>query len=290
MEWNQPWDPKKAIREPVHLKGEIIQIGAVKLDERFGFVDTFKVLISPRYYKKMHSKVSKLTKIKTSTLKDGSPFEEAFESFKSWCGDDFVFLVWGWDDIPMLWDNMTAFGADTNWLPKWYNVQSIYDAQIAKEGRQHALSDAMEKLGETLVDAHDAFNDAYGTALVCRHLDMEKGIEDYAAVEIKRKIAKLKLIKDYPSNASAQGDAEMYSFKCPVCTNTVTCGEMITYKRNTQIGIVKCSCGEEFFIRIRSRRIAPEKIRYDRTVTELDDEKRTLYDALTKEKEPVLQK
>ena len=67
MEWNQPWDMKKAIREPIYLKGEVIQIGAVKLNDSFEIVDTFKALISPVYYKKMHSKEKEM-RLKTSQM------------------------------------------------------------------------------------------------------------------------------------------------------------------------------------------------------------------------------
>ncbi len=271
MEWNQPWDMKQARKKPLYLKGEIIQIGAVKLDEKFNIIDTFKVLIAPRFYKKMHSKVSKLTKIKTGDLKEGLPFEEAFAGFKEWCGTDFVFLIWGWDDIPMLKDNMTVFGEDEDWLPKWYNVQTIYDQQIAKEGRQHALSDAMEKLGETLIDAHDALNDAYGTARVCLHLDMQKGFEDYVAVEIKRKIAKLKMVKEFPSRSVAEKDEELHSFTCPMCNKTILCNDMLTYKWGRQIAIPECACGEKFYVRIKFRKKDENTFRVDRTVTELEE-------------------
>ncbi len=285
MEWNQPWDMKKAIRSPIYLKGEIIQIGAVKLDERFNIIDSFKILIAPQYYKKMHSKVSKLTKITTGDLKSGVPFKDAFKLFKNWCGEEFVFLIWGWDDIPMLKDNMTVFGSDESWLPRWYNVQMIYDQQIAKEGRQHALSDAMEKLGETLIDAHDALNDAYGTARVCLHLDMKKGFEDYVQIEIKRKIAKLKLIKDFTSRRASQTDPEVHSFICPMCNKTVTCDDMLTYKWGRKIGIAKCACGEDFFVRIKSRKKDENTIRVDRTVSEVDEENLAFYNAQIERKE-----
>ena len=34
LEWNQPPDPVSMIQQPVYLTGEIVQIGAVKLDEK----------------------------------------------------------------------------------------------------------------------------------------------------------------------------------------------------------------------------------------------------------------
>ena len=286
MEWNQPWDMKKAIREPIYLKGEVIQIGAVKLNDSFEIVDTFKALISPVYYKKMHSKVSKLTKIKTGDLKNGRPFKEAFESFRTWCGDEFVFLIWGWDDIPMLKDNMTVFGVDDSWLPQWYNVQMIYDQQIAKEKRQHALSDAMERLGESLVDAHDALNDAYGTARVCLHLDMKKGFEEYVQIEIKRKIAKLKLVKEFTSRTEADRDGEIYSYTCPMCNKTVQIEDLLTYKWGRKIGIVKCNCGEELLVRIKTRKKDEKTLRVDRTVSELDEENIAFYNEQKKKLDP----
>ena len=284
MEWNQPWDMKKAIRVPIYLKGEIIQIGAVKLDDKFNIVDTFKALISPVYYKKMHSKVSKLTKIKTSDLKNGLFFKDAIEKFKAWCKDDFVFLIWGWDDIPMLKDNMIIFGCDTDWLPRWYNVQMIYDQQIAKENRQHSLADAMERVGETLIDAHDAFNDAYGTARICLHLDMQRGFDEYVHIETKRRIAKLKLIKEFPSRKLAENDAELYTYECPVCSKTVSCSDLLTYKWGRQIGIARCGCGKELIVRIKMRKKDESTIRVDRTVLEPDEENIAVYETELKKK------
>lgn len=43
LEWNQPFSMRSMITTPVRLHGEIIQIGAVKLNERLEIVDTFKV-------------------------------------------------------------------------------------------------------------------------------------------------------------------------------------------------------------------------------------------------------
>ena len=73
LEWNQPFNMKMMVKEPIMLSGEIIQIGAVKLDEGFHLVDTFKIMVTPKYYRTMHKKVSKLTNIKTEDLQYGFP-------------------------------------------------------------------------------------------------------------------------------------------------------------------------------------------------------------------------
>ena len=49
LEWNQPFSMRSMITTPVRLHGEIIQIGAVKLNEQLEIVDTFKVMVK-RYF------------------------------------------------------------------------------------------------------------------------------------------------------------------------------------------------------------------------------------------------
>lgn len=187
MEWNQPLNSKRRIKKPVVLYGEIIQIGAIKLDENFQVVDAFKITVAPRYYTKMNRFVSRLTSITADTLQYGLPFPTAFEHFSAWCGQDFSFLTWGSDDIDMLRDNMLLYGLSAEWIPRSYNLQAIFDDQITREKRQLSLSYAMEKVGETPLEAHDALNDARNTARLCLHMDMERGLAEYGALQKRAK-------------------------------------------------------------------------------------------------------
>ena len=109
MEWNQPWpgspSAKKVLSVPI--RGEIIQIGAVRLTEDNQVADEFQVLIRPKVYRKLNRRVSKLTGIKDAQLAEfGVPFPAAVEQFKAWCGQDIVFLTWGFDDISILRENL----------------------------------------------------------------------------------------------------------------------------------------------------------------------------------------
>lgn len=86
MEWNQAWPGSQrgtaAAAEP--MRGEIVQIGAVRMSEDQEIGDEFQVLIRPKYFKKMNSKVAKLTGIRDSVLREhGIPFAEAIEQFRS---------------------------------------------------------------------------------------------------------------------------------------------------------------------------------------------------------------
>ena len=84
MEWNQPWPGSPSAKKvlPVAIRGEIIQIGAVRVTEEGQVADEFQVMIRPKYYRHLNRRVSKLTGIKESRLKEeGIPFPDAMEAF-----------------------------------------------------------------------------------------------------------------------------------------------------------------------------------------------------------------
>ena len=79
MEWNQAMSSQSAVfnKLPIHLRGEIIQIGAVKLTEDFLPGEEFQIDIKPVFFKKMHYKVEKLTGIDKERLEFAPGFSLA---------------------------------------------------------------------------------------------------------------------------------------------------------------------------------------------------------------------
>ena len=113
----------------------------------------------------------------------GTPLPEAAESFRRFCGKDFVLLTWGPDDVPMFRENLTAHKILSDWLDCDYDLQRIYSRQReGGEEKQRSLEFAMEALGvEQTLPAHDALNDAYFTALVAMKLETVRGVREYGA-------------------------------------------------------------------------------------------------------------
>lgn len=54
MEWNQALNFSEMVKDPVFLTGEIIQIGAIKLNQTLEVVDSFNERIAPQYYTELH--------------------------------------------------------------------------------------------------------------------------------------------------------------------------------------------------------------------------------------------
>ena len=184
LEWNQAYlQQALSVQKRIgaHLHGEVIQIGAVKLNEEMQIIGSYSMIVKPKFFCKLHRHVRDLTGITQSMIDHGTPLPEAAESFRRFCGKDFVLLTWGPDDVPMLRENMTAHKVASEWLDCDYDLQRIYSRQ--REGgaqKQRSLEFAMEALGvlQTL-PAHDALNDAYFTALVAQKMDIKEGIRTY---------------------------------------------------------------------------------------------------------------
>ena len=128
----------------------------------------------------MHYKVKKLTGFDRERLAAGVSFPQALAQFRAWCGDDVTFLTWGCDDQGILEQNIIIHDLDWDWIAGWVNLQLIYNLQTDGDRNQKSLATAMEHFAiEQTRIAHDALGDAYNTALVCTHLNMEKGLADY---------------------------------------------------------------------------------------------------------------
>ena len=185
LEWNQAYAQKALAvqkRLACRLRGEVIQIGAVKMDSRMNICGSYQIIVKPQYFKKLHRHVSELTGITQEQMDMGTPLPVAAERFKKWCGKDFCFLTWGPDDIPMLKENFNVHGIPSGWLDSVYDLQVIFNRQTDDSSKQRSLEYAMDYFGlEQHLPAHDALNDAYFTALVARELDVPEGVKSYSS-------------------------------------------------------------------------------------------------------------
>ena len=265
MEWNQPWPGSPSSKKvlPVQIRGEIIQIGAVRVTEDQQVADEFQIIIKPKYYRHLNRRVSKLTGIKESRLREeGVPFPEAIEQFKQWCGEDIVFLTWGFDDIGILRENLQLFDLDAAFTEKWYNAQMIFNAQTDGSTSQKALKTAMEIFGiEATRPAHDALGDAYHTALICARLDLKKGAAEYDealkshengfhGAELPGCIAR-KVFYDYSDKRAALSAMAGEENICPLCNARMLGSRWFAQPGHRYMDLATCPEHGKFLIRVR---------------------------------------
>ena len=95
LEWNSSEHRNRLVKEPIVLHGEIIQIGAVMLNEQMEEIGSFEAKIRPEFYKRINRKIEELTGITDKDLENALLFTDAINNFKNWCGDDSILLTWG---------------------------------------------------------------------------------------------------------------------------------------------------------------------------------------------------
>ena len=291
MEWNQPWPGSPSSRKvlPVAIRGEIIQIGAVRVTEDQQVGDEFQVLIKPKYYRHLNRRVSKLTGIKEARLKEeGIPFPDAMEQFKAWCGEDIVFLTWGFDDIGILRENLKLFDLSEEWTEKWYNAQMIFNAQTDGSNAQKALKTAMEIFGiEATRPAHDALGDAYHTALICARLDLKKGAAQYDealkshengfhGAELPGCIGR-KVFYDYADKRAALSAMAGEENICPICGARMLGSRWFAQPGHRYMDLATCPEHGKFLIRVRLSVQPDERIRVSRLTYEATSEAAEAY-------------
>ncbi len=265
MEWNQPWPGSPSAKKvlPVQIRGEIIQIGAVRVTQDQEVADEFQIMVKPKYYRHLNRRVSKLTGIKESRLREeGVPFPEAIEQFRQWCGEDIIFLTWGFDDIGILRENLQLFGLDTGFTDKWYNAQMIFNAQTDGSTAQKALKTAMEMFEiEATRPAHDALGDAYHTALICARLDLQRGAAEYDealkshengfhGAELPGCIAR-KVFYDYADKRTALNAMSGEENVCPVCGGRMLGSRWFAQPGHRYMDLATCPEDGKFLIRVR---------------------------------------
>jgi inhibitor of KinA sporulation pathway (predicted exonuclease) len=167
LEWNQGEAP--VTRGDKTLAFEIVEIGAVKLNEKREKIGEFSRLIKPQIHQQMHRITGKLIHLTMEDLEDGEDFQTVAKEFLEWCGEDPKFCSWGPLDLTEFQRNLDFFGmpllADRP-LP-FYDAQKLYSLAYDDGRSRKSLANAVEELGITEdIPFHRALADAEYTAKI----------------------------------------------------------------------------------------------------------------------------
>lgn len=302
LEWNQAMSSKSSVfnKLPIHLRGEIIQIGAVKLTDDLLPGDEFQMDIRPVYFRQIHYKVKKLTGFDKERLMNGARFQDAMQAFWDWCGPDCTFLTWGYDDKGIMEQNLIIHDMDIDWMGKWINLQLIYNLQTGGDRNQKALSTAMENFGiEQTRTAHDALGDAYNTALVCSRLDLEAGLGEYDNISrlLSTKPKKVSesdpdapepllhtVSRPFPSKLEAFSDPELTEMQCPDCGAVLKRGRWVNQGDRRYMTLAVCPEHGSFLIRLKFRKNDDETWCTNRIMYRADEKMQKYYQSKSKQR------
>jgi len=153
---------------------EVIEIGAVMLDEQYREVSAFRTYVKPQYNDAIENKITNLTGITTDMVSGAPYFLEAFEMFANWCvgtGDDFDIYAWSNSDYVQLSKELAAkdnlqkecFGVVMD--ARWNDLQKMVNERIGMK-QQLSLETAINMSGiELKGHMHDALDDARNSSV-----------------------------------------------------------------------------------------------------------------------------
>ncbi len=230
LEWNQSTTEKHKSRKKPPF--EIIEIGAVKLNENFEIIDHFESVIRPVIYPHLNHISQELTGITINELKTAKTFPSVFRRFLTWCGnEDFRFCTWGPLDITELQRNMDYYKFDLFPAPVYYyDLQEIFCLNHDESELRRSLEYVVEFFHITKEqDFHRAYNDAYYTALVMQQMGSNEILTNYTAdtYQVPQSAAQAIHIsygehskyisQEFDNKIMALKDAEVLSTKCCKC-------------------------------------------------------------------------
>lgn len=242
---------------------EIIEIGAVKLNERLEIVDTFKQLILPKITKKLSGRCKSLTNITNEELKqNGIPFADAIKDFSRWSrGDGNVFMSWSNSDLYVLTNNYQTFLGNLNidFITKYCDAQKYCMSFIERENNnQISLADCGETFGiEIDVDKlHRALTDCYLTAECLKKVfdkdKLQNYIHDCDSSFFERLIYKPYLIV---KPVTQLFDVYKQELLCPVCKSQMVRLKDFECVNKSFRCPAKCKkCGKTYWTTVRAKK------------------------------------
>lgn len=157
---------------------EVIEFGAVALDEEMTEVASLREFVKPQFNDRVPGKYRELTGIGMNRLASGVTYQEALEEFAAWChgvDPDGEFTVYAWSESDLTQiikechaKDIEVSDAMTDVIRRWKDYQAIF-MNMVDLTRAISLEHALDYAGIGFEGKmHDALYDARNTANLYR--------------------------------------------------------------------------------------------------------------------------
>lgn len=256
LEWNNSY-----MKSAEKFINEIIEIGAVKLDENLNTVSTFSELIKPVVSKKLRSRIKNLTHITNEDVRHGRPFKDVITDFKNWVGEDALIMTWGDTDIRTLQTNFKYFLDTKNidFITKYADLQRYCQCFINMENVQQAgLSYAAGclEIDPEKYPHHRALDDSLLSAECFKKVFNADKLAEFIKACDKEFYARLDfrpyVIKDKNDPLI---DKNLFNCYCDICGGKVETKKKWKFTNQSFRGVFFCpNCNREFRVNLRVKK------------------------------------
>lgn len=235
LEWNQ--SPHGKTGEQESLPFEILEIGAIKLNENRDYIDRYEGLVRPQVYREFHYETQKIIGTELSEyVNKGRIFSVVAKEFLRWCGEQPVFCTWGLLDLTELQRNMKYYGLSylLEGPIRYYDVQKLFSYAYEDRKIRRTLEYAVDFLGIPESEPfHRAVHDAFYTAKVFQQINMEAlsgfySIDAYQTPKTPEEeiwayydIYSKYISRGFDTREEAMADRNVTGYKCCICGKNV---------------------------------------------------------------------
>lgn len=256
LEWNNAY-----VKSTKKFINEIIEIGAVKLNEELEIVDTYSELIKPVVSKKLRTRIKDLTHITNEEVLTGKPLDEAVSLLEEWIGEDALIMTWGDTDIRTMLSNFKCFlkKDKIDFIKKYADLQRYCQCFINMENVQQAgLSYAAQCLE---IDAekfphHRALDDSLLSAECFKKVYNKEKLDEFIKICDSDFYARL-AFKPYviKSKSDPLIDKNLFNCYCDICGGKVETLKKWKFMNQSFRGIFYCeNCNREFRVNLRIKK------------------------------------
>ncbi len=242
---------------------QILQIGAVKLNEKFDIVDTFEVTIKSDICNKVTGRFARLTGITNEVMRAGVPFSNAVEQYNAWVGDGAVTMTWSNSDLYTIISNEEDLLKGQRFkIQKYLDLQKFIQNEMYLRGytdkNQVSLALAADflKIQTDNIDFHTAKDDSLVAAYLLKKCYNEERFTPLIKDATNPEFYKRLRFKSYSiSNLHDENiDKKYLEFNCPKCKAKATKVSKWKYSNRWFSANFICSCGEKFNGRVMFRK------------------------------------
>ncbi len=259
LEWNTAYSTRRG-----RFVNEIIEFGAVKLDDNLQVIDSFQMFVKSKLSKKLRGKVKELTHITNEDIREnGVELSKVISAFKRWAGKEAVIMTWSNSDLYVLLDNCRCFTRYETipFLYKYMDLQKyVHDVIEFEDNKQLGLVTASEmfEIDSSEIALHRAVGDSELCAEILKKCYDGEIIDGYIQrADIPefydRLCFKPFVITDI--NSPYIGNVNM-RINCEKCGNSLRRKNQWKYKNKHFTAMFYCkNCNEDFEGRVQVKKM-----------------------------------
>lgn len=160
---------------------EIIEIGAVMLDENLEIVSEFQTFVKPILNPILSDFCRGLTSIRQLDVDNAPTFKEALKAFQDWMGKDVQLCSWGFYDKKQFKSNCERHKLPTNWISKHISIKHQHGQMVVQQMKETGESNSKIK----------RFERGVGMETALRMLNLSLDGTHHRGIDDARNIAKI---------------------------------------------------------------------------------------------------